>query len=75
MTHYHICPECSEEESCDLYCSINPDMYKDHQDYGAYYPCKSCALALTNAYKEKTIEPYSKEWFLYYNGFKRKESA
>lgn len=68
MIHYHGCPECYEKYSCELKCTIEPDLedsvsYPGKQ-FGAYCICDDCKL------KNQEQDRYStKEFWDRYNGF------
>ena len=65
--HYHHCPECYYHYPCELYCTIEPDLYDNGKDFGAYCLCDDCKD------KKKEVEDKdkysSKEFWDRYNGY------
>lgn len=57
--HYHSCPNCYEHVSCQMSCSIEPDLQDDDKDFGTHCICDEC----------QTFN-LSQEWFDRYNGIK-----
>lgn len=63
MKHFHHCPSCYERKSCEMDCTIEPDLEDpiSHpgKQFGAHCECDDC----------KKVVSFNAEWFLKYNGF------
>lgn len=42
MIHYHSCPSCYEKPSCEMDCSIEPDLEDDGRQFGSHSICDEC---------------------------------
>lgn len=63
MKHYHSCPECYEKYSCEMKCTIEPDLEDPvchpGKEFGAHCVCDQCDQS----------KYLTKEFWLRYNGF------
>lgn len=44
MKHYHHCPSCYEIYSCELDCTIEPDLDDDGKEFGSHCLCDDCVV-------------------------------
>lgn len=69
--HYHHCPNCYEKKSCEMPCSIEPDLddpvYDPGKQFGAHCICDDC--------KNVKKTELNKEWWLKYNGYTKVKRA
>jgi hypothetical protein len=72
MNHYHSCPECYEKYSCDMDCTIEPDLEDPiahpGKQFGSHCECASCQKLERDSHGTVL---YSKEWWDRYHGFIR----
>ncbi len=68
--HYHHCPECYEVYSCDMDCTIEPDLddpgCHPGKEFGAHCECNRCTAQEKDS---RGVVIFSKEWWLRYHGF------
>lgn len=55
--HYHSCPICYEKPSCEMDCTIEPDLEDNGKQFGSHVTCDPCK-------KEKypQLNPMLKGW-------------
>lgn len=70
--HYHHCPICYDRWSCELKCTIEPDLEENGKEFGAHCTCPPCddMVIHEDIYYSKDEYKYkTKEFWAVYNGF------
>ncbi len=70
--HYHHCPVCYDHWSCDMNCTIEPDLEDNGKQFGAHTTCPSCDKMIEHEdiFYSKSEDKYQmKEFWDVYNGF------